>query len=344
MWEMGPMRGMVHRRSVWLAPLALLILTFCIVLAYPATEETGTRTEDDQVYQYHIALITNDQDALYWDEVYDGAREAAASFGALIERTGEDLLEETTVSERLAIAEYSHVDGVLVYPEDTEDVRQDIDRLVAAGIPVITLHRDAADSDRQGFVGVNDYFLGQQYGQEIQAMEAARKRYITILYPESTFGEDSRKWFEMGFRSVAGTEDCVLTVRLVEEDGELSTADEIVNELLVGEGDTIHTDVLLCLDSTTTEIAWRILTDWGVTDRVHLVGGSVSETIYEGIRDGGIDFTITADAADLGTKAVRELRRYLDHDVVNYSSSVDFLVINQDNLDVYTEVDDGSNS
>lgn len=337
------MRNLIYGHSVWLAPLALLLLTICVVWNYPATEpDAGTQTDDDQVYQYHIAMITNDQDALYWDEVYESARTSAASFGALIERTGTNLLEESSVSERLAIAQYSGVDGVLVYPEDTEDVRRDIDRLVDAGIPVITLQRDAADSSRQGFVGVNDYFLGQQYGQEILAMEAA-KRYITVLYPASTFSEDSRKWFEMGFNSVSGAEDCVLSYRLVEQDGDLSTADEVVNDLLVQEGDTVCPDIVLCLDSTTTEIAWRILSDWGMSD-MHLIGGSMSEAIYEGIREGGIDFTITADAQDLGEKAVRELRRYLDHDVVNYSSSVDFLVVNQDNLSEYAGVDDEQES
>ena len=332
----------MHKKLIWLGPWLAIFLFVCTTAALVARyvqliSAENPREGSETSYRYHVAMITNDQDIPYWEQVHAGAQAEADSEDTLVERVGANLLEKMSVADQLEMALYSDVDGVLVYPEDNYEVQCAIDQVVAKGIPVITMQRDSSLSHRQAFVGINDYFLGQEYGRQIQKRSDDGHHIITILYPGSTFGAESRKWFWQGLSSTLDAAKYAISSHIILENEGLSNAESTIDDIIEGAEDVIAPDILICLNDTITEVAYRIVEDRGVKGLVQIVGGSISDTIIDGIKKGGISFTITPNPEDTGRKAFQELERYVQHGVANYASTVELQVITAENVAAYQD-------
>ena len=332
----------MRKKSIWVGPWIAILLLICSTGALVAryvhliTEEEK-REGNEKSYRYHVAMITNDQDVPYWDQVYAGAQAQADTYDTLIERVGANLLESMSVAEQLEMALYSDVDGVLVYPEDNYEVQCAINKVVANGVPVITMQRDSSSSRRQAFVGINDYFLGQEYGRQIQKRSDDGNHVITILYPGSTFGAESRRWFLQGLSSTLDAQKYAISSHIILENDGLSNAEFTIDNIIEGTNNEIAPDIMICLNDTITEVAYRIVEDRGAEGIAQIVGGSISDTIIDGIEKGGISFTITPNPEDTGRKAFQELERYVQHGVANYASNVELQVITPENVAAYRD-------
>ncbi|WP_036612706.1 substrate-binding domain-containing protein [Oribacterium sp. P6A1] len=316
-------------------PVLLLATAYLVMSYYDFAHTTPLEINEEELYQYHFAMITNGQNSTYWENVYEGACEAAKPYKAYVEQVGKSIREDTSVADKLEMARYSNYDGVLVYPEDSLEVEQNIDALVAEGVPVITLQRDSDKSKRQAFVGVNDYFLGQAYGRRLKEMGRSNSQYISVLFPGSTYGQDNRKWFLQGLKNSLGTEDYSIDYQIVKDEGGLSNAENIIDKLITGIGDHRAPDSIICLNNEITELAYQIISDRGMLDKSSIIGSYISESIIEDIIAGDIKFTIIPNPDDLGKKAVGELIRYRKYGVANYSGNVEFIVVDKQNAAEY---------
>ena len=119
---------------------------------------------------------------------------------------------------------------------------------------------------------------------------------------------------------------------ILENEG-LSNAESTIDDIIEGADNVIAPDILICLNDTITEVAYRIVEDRGAEGLVQIVGGSISDTIIDGIERGGIAFTITPNPEDTGRKAFQELERYFRHGVANYASTVELQVITAENVE-----------
>lgn len=316
--------------------IGLLTLTLYVGWRYHRlTHQAGENELPAYSYKYHISMITGQQQSAYWRSIYEAAREEAAKKGAYVELMDEQLVDRFSVCELLDMAYYSHTDGVLLYPEDDDAVRRRIDKMVAAGIPVVTMERDAAGTKRTGFVGENEYFLGREFGRRILAMDTGGRHSISVLAPSKTFGSGNQFWFQSGIASAIGTEDYVLDIQLVAESDGLTNAEAVINQLLCRTESMPN--LVICLDQSTTELAYQIIKDRGLGKHIDILGSCLSDIIKEGIRDGGIQAAVTIDPDSLGQRAAHELIRYLEHHLANYFTDAGLCTITRQNLEQYEE-------
>jgi LacI family transcriptional regulator len=88
--------------------------------------------------------------------------------------------------------------GVLLKAPDLRDVAAAVDRLVQAGIPVVTLVTDIPDSRRLAYVGVDNRAAGQTAAYLIGSwLGNARAEVLVTLSSNRFLGEEER---EIGFR------------------------------------------------------------------------------------------------------------------------------------------------
>ena len=158
--------------------------------------ETAYRT-----YTYHIAMIADETDTSFWADVYRGAVEAGAAHGAYVEQIGEGLEDKFSMEDSINMAIYEHVDGILLKPSDEKTTQEMIDKACSHQIPVITMQKDVPDSKRQGFVGINDYFLGQEYGKRVLKIADEDTHLVTVLFPGASFNATSQYWFKSGLKN-----------------------------------------------------------------------------------------------------------------------------------------------
>ena len=292
----------------------------------PGDEEYGT-------YQYHIAIISEETDTSFWKDVYEGAVAAGKEYGAYVEQTGDGLVNPPSIEDAINIAIYENVDGILLRPANDEAIASLIDKACSRGIPVTTMQKDVPDSRRQGFVGINDYFLGQEYGRQILKQADEDTRLAAVLFPGVSFNEPSRNWFRLGLSSTVQRDEIRFDFRVIQDDKGLNNAEDVIHDMVVGEG--TQPDMIVCLDEVITQSAYQLIRDLGLSDQIRIIGSYVSDEILNGIEQGYIDSTITVDPEAMGRMSVEALMTYKTYHMVSYYTEVDTRLIDDTSVAAY---------
>ena len=100
-------------------------------------------------------------------------------------------------AEVLARVKGSH--GVILKAQDEPEVADAVNRLVAAGVPVVTYTTDVANSDRCAYVGIDNHGAGQTAAFLVDQWLGQQPSAVLITLSRTVFrGEGER---EVGFRS-----------------------------------------------------------------------------------------------------------------------------------------------
>lgn len=307
---------------------AMIITSYFLFLNQDSVEEMASSS-----YDYHIALISEETDAPFWKDVYRGAVEAGIGYGAYVEQVGDELAEALSVEDAFRVAIYEGVDGILLRPSDGIGSEQMINKACENGIPVIIMQKDVAASKRQGFVGINDYFLGQEYGKRVLKIADKNTRLVTVLFPGSSFNETSRNWFRQGLSNTVQSGRIRLDFQIIRDDRGLNNAEDVIHK--IAEGHVEQPDILICLDEIITQSTCQLIHDRGLADEIRIIGSYVSEDILQAIEDGYLDSTITIDPKMMGQMSIDALMTYKKYHMVSYYTEVDTMLIDQNSVAGY---------
>jgi len=315
--------------------LYIFVPVFVVLLIIGSALLPSPRQPDAplETYQYHIAIIGENTDDSFWNLLYRGVNKAAGEYGAIAEETGAGLSQRVTTEDAIKMAIYEDADGILLLPGSDEALEPLIDQAEDAGIPVISMERDLPDSRRSGFVGINAYFLGQQFGREILKRSGSDASTATILFPADRFDESSRQWFLQGLASAVPSEKITFRYETVESNGSsLNNSEDIIQKLL--SEDNVP-DILVTLDSMSTQSAFQLLTSRSMVSRVTLIGTGISSDILDEIENGGIKAVISTDPVQLGEESVRQLMTYQKYHMVSYYTEITPVLIDASNVQQY---------
>jgi ribose transport system substrate-binding protein len=111
-----------------------------------------------------IALVTINQQALFFNQINDGAKEAAKAAGVDLVIHNANNVES---SQNDAMENYmtQKVDGIILVAIDVNGVKPAITAAKAAGIPVIAVDAQIPDGDNAAFVGVDNTAAGEEIGK-----------------------------------------------------------------------------------------------------------------------------------------------------------------------------------
>lgn len=290
---------------------------------------------DYHTYQYHIAIISDEKDNAYWQDIYQGAKEAGAQYGAYVEEMDSGLVNAFSMEDAINVAIYAGVDGILLRPSDQGISATMIDKANEYGIPVITMQKDIPSSSRQGFVGINDYFLGQEYGKQVLKLTDEHTHLVTVLVPGSTFDETSQNWFRQGLSSTVEQSGIVFDFQIIQDDNGLNNAEDIIHS--IAEEEVPQPDIIICLDETITQSTSQLVRECGLSQDIKVIGNYVSTQILQEIKDGYLDSTITIDPQAMGQVSMDALMTYIRYHMVSYYTEVDTMLIDQATATAYLE-------
>ena len=139
-----------------------------------------------------IALVTINQQALFFNQINDGAKEAAKAAGV-------DLVifnaNNVPSAQNDAIENYitQKVDGIILVAIDVNGVKPAITAAKDAGIPVVAIDAQIPDGDNAAFVGVDNTKAGEEIGKFFADYvksehgrhgQDRRRRRAQFLHPE----------------------------------------------------------------------------------------------------------------------------------------------------------------
>lgn len=317
-------------KKIWMAAGILVVASVIAMLAayFLILKNNAAGESDYSSYQYHIAIISDETGNSFWEDVYEGAVNAGAEYGAYVEQVDEGLVDRFSMEDAINVAIYEGVDGILLRPAEGRMSEVMIDKAYRHGIPIITMQKDVPGSKRQGFVGINDYFLGQEYGKRVLKIAEEDTRLVTVLFPGASFNETSRNWFRQGLSNTVQQEQIRFDYRIIRDDKGLNNAEDVLHD--IAEGTVKQPDIIICLDEVITQSTCQLLRDTGLSERIKVIGSYASDYILKEIEEGYIDSTITIDPEAMGRMSIDALMTYKKYHLVSYYTEVDTMLIDKE--------------
>src|SRR5271155_2221911 len=152
--------------------------------------------------QYY--LIAANIGLSYWKTANAGLQAAAAQYGVHAEMRGPSSLNPKEEADELDAMIARKPAGILVSAADPKLMQPEIDKALAAGIPVITIDADAPDSQRLYFIGTNNLQAGRLGGQRVAAELNGKGNVVFFTMPGQPNLEERLKGYKDIFASYPG--------------------------------------------------------------------------------------------------------------------------------------------
>ena len=291
-----------------------------------------TDNTDYEEYDLHYAIISEEADAPFWEEIYQGALKKGKENNIYVEKIGSNLSVKYNLKDLMKIAIASKVDGIILEPNGEDNIVQLINEADAAGIPVITVLKDEPQSNRISFVGINSYTQGQAYGKQVAKIIDEGKKNITVLLNTSDTSQNViySSILEMVINPLVEVKAEVVNTQST------FSSEEDIRKIIVDKQNP--PDVLVCLTAKDTLSAQQAVVDYNKVGKIDIIGYYDSELILRAIEKNIVHSTMTIDASQMGAYCVEALTEFRESNNVSDYYSVDISVITKENVDDYIKI------
>lgn len=295
---------------------------------YRVSELGLLNSADYKKYKYHYAMISKATDEALWDAIYQSALEKADEHDIYIEKMGSNISADYSLEDMMKIAIASKVDGIILEPEDNDNLLKLINEADEAKIPVVTFIKDIPLSKRKSYVGINTYNQGKVYADQVLALANKGRKRITVLMNSDEINIGQSAIYSSILNAVRG-KDIQINYATFNIQNAFSSKEDIRDLIMYSLNPP---DVLICLSAENTISAYQTIVDYNRVGYVDILGYYASDIILQAIEKNIIYSTITIDTKQMGTYCTEALYEYQKTGYVSDYYSVDINVINKDNV------------
>lgn len=296
------------------------------------TEAIGIVGYEDS--KYHVMMLLNASDQAYSDAFKQGVHEASNELQISVEMImieDEDYL--SAVLDRLDMAMYAKVDGIILHAYEDSSIVDKINQATEMDIPVITLNENIHQSKRLAYVGNSRYSVGIDVGKTIAELTNNKANFAVI--DQINYGEHkgSMDLLELGIRNVfENNDDLNLVTTRYARQGLLS-AETVAIEILE---DFPNIDGIYCTDGQSTLGIVQVLIDQNRVNDIIVVGSGALDEILNYIGTGNvIEATVVTDYYSVGRSAIQTFSDYMENGIVNTQIIPPLHVLTEENIDAY---------
>lgn len=253
-----------------------------------------------------LAVVFSEITEAYFPEIRCGFRQAQKElqdFGLILEyhvATVKGWKEQAVILD--ALRQQDDIDGVLLQPYDASALDAAIDRLAAAGKPVVTFGADAPASKRLGYVGPDAYKSGR-IGSQILANYIGKSGVVFLI--SQSLGHMQTIERQRGFLDRIHQFYPDIQVFEVNLPDNSTLYYEMVHSIVSNES----VNGMFCTDANTV-VAGQVLADLGRTD-IALVGFDLSESGIHLMKQGYIKVIIEQKPEVFAQQATNLLFRHI---------------------------------
>jgi ribose transport system substrate-binding protein len=265
---------MSHRKVT-----ATLVLSFLLFFVLSC----GTGHDPDEKY----FLISTNIKIPYWQAGGAGFSQAAQQLKVRSEFAGPDSYDPKAEQEALQKAIQSKATGILISVGDPNLLKDDIDKAIAAGIPVITVDSDAPASKRLFFIGTDNYQAGRIGGERLAKELNGKGNVAVFTIPEQANLKERLR----GYRDALEGFPQIKITRVVDMKGDPRVTFDTATTIL-GNDKKERTDAFVCLEALSgTEVA-TVLHNNGAKDKI-IMAMDTDEKTLDWIQKGVIAATVS---------------------------------------------------
>lgn len=308
-----------------------ILVSFLIVIFRYKEKGMGISAEERIDYKYHYAMIVSDSGEKY-EDFYSGVYQASESQQIYVENFRKNFVNFST-AELMKVAIWSKVDGIILEPDNSPEIKELINTASEQNIPVITVWNDVPDSKRKCYVGADEYMLGKMYGQLINEISEEKDTKIELLLNQTAVNSSESK--------SKGVQDTVKNTYLVHSSyvdrSRPFSAEEVIQNILTDSDN--RPDILVCFDNQDTILASKIVADYNIVGTVSVLGFYEDSVILDDIKKEIVTAAVSIDAYQAGQRAVDILFRCRTEKYINEYEILNIYVINRSNVGMYEKAD-----
>jgi len=286
----------------------------------------GASAADASTY----ALVTINQQALFFNQINDGAKAATDAagdklviFNANNVPSAQNDAIETYITQK--------VDGIVLVAIDVNGVKPAITAAKKAGIPVIAVDAQIPDGDNAAFVGVNNTAAGEDIGKFFAGYvkdKMGGKSKVGIVGALNSFIQNQRL---DGFKKTA-TSDGVSFLDTVDgqnvQDVALTASENLMTanpsmNAIYATGEPALIGAVSAVDTA------------GKKDSVKVFGWDLTAQAIKGIDEGWVTAVVQQDPYTEGKSAIEALAKLKKGETVPAIINVPVTIVTKDNVDKF---------
>lgn len=286
-----------------------------------------------QAQEKTFALVQINQQALFFNQMNDGAQKAADKLGVklVIFNANNDPAEQNSAVETYI---QQGVDGIAVVAIDVNGIMPAVEQAVEAGIPVVAIDAILPDGPHSAQIGVDNAKAGADMGayflDHVKA-NADGKAKIGIVGALNSFIQNVR---QEGFENAIKGVDGITVAGVVDgqnvQDIALSAAENLI---------TANPDLTAVYATGEPALLGAIaaVESQGRQNDVKIFGWDLTAQVINAIDDGFVAAVVQQDPAAMGAAAVEALNTLADGGEVQPALSIPVTIVTSENVDPYRE-------
>ncbi|TIM49050.1 MAG: sugar ABC transporter substrate-binding protein [Mesorhizobium sp.] len=279
-----------------------------------------------------FALVNINQQALFFNQINEGAQKAADAAGAKLVIFNANNVPS---AQNDAIENYitQKVDGIILVAIDVNGVKPAITAAKAAGIPVIAIDAQIPDGDNVAFIGVDNAKAGEDVGKfyaDYVKSEMGGTAKIGIVGALNSFIQNQRL---DGFKKAVTDSGLAITfLDTVDGQNVQETAMSASENLMTANPDMT---TLYATGEPALLGAVSAVTSQGRTGDVKVFGWDLTKQVVQGIDDGWVVAVVQQDPAGEGKAAVEALVKLKKGETVEPIINIPVTIVTKDNVEQY---------
>lgn len=248
-----------------------------------------------------IGLSTINLQALFFNQINDGALAAAEEFGADVQ-----IVDSNNDPDRQVRAIESFVtqqkDAIIVVAIDVNGIVPALQAARDAGIPVVAIDAQVASPPANVFIGVDNYGAGVQAGEYTLSFindELGGTAKVGIVGALNSFIQNQRR---DGFVEALEGAEGVEIVSTVDGQNQQEIALTAAENLMTGNSDL---DIVYATGEPALIGTVAAVESQGLTDGVAVIGWDLTQQAIRGIEEGFVEAVIQQNPYQEGYEAVR---------------------------------------
>jgi ribose transport system substrate-binding protein len=279
----------------------LLLLSSLILLVAPMLSCGSEHSADERYF-----LVTTNLKLPYWQSAGAGFVQEAKQWKLRADFVGPDTYDPNAELTEFRNAVAAKPSGILVSAADANLLKDDIDKAIAAGIPVLTIDSDAPTSKRLFFIGTNNYQAGLSGGNRLAKELHGKGNVVVFTMPEQANLQDRLR----GYRDALGSHPDIKITQVIDIKGDPRVAFDTTNQILGKDRDKVN--AFVCLEAQAGKEVATVLDGNKVKDKIIIAMDTDPETL-DWVSKGVIAATISQKPYTMANVGLRMLDDLYHH-------------------------------
>ncbi len=309
--------------------------TFAAALGFTAlTLFAGTVSPAAAQDQKTYALVQINQQAIFFNQINEGAQKAADAAGAKLvifnannEPSAQNSAIETYIQEK--------VNGLIVVAIDVNGIMPAVKEAADANIPVVAIDAILPEGPQKAQIGVDNAKAGADMGAHFLDYVKANmdgKAKIGVVGALNSYIQNVR---QKGFEDAIKDKDGVETVAVVDGQNVQDTALAAAENLITGNPDM---NAIYATGEPALLGAIAAVESQGKQDQIKIFGWDLTAQAISGIDKGYVAAVVQQDPAGMGEAAVKALDTLTKGGEVDKEIAVPVTIVTKDNVEPYRAV------